>query len=377
MLQHPVRVIRLGFALLCVAGVAVLLGACGSSSSSPGNAQTLLRQTFSGEHRISSGRLQFSLSITPSGSTTLTKPISLSFSGPFQSRGTGKLPASDFTVSISAQGHTGSLAIVSTGSKGYVTMSSVSYQLPAASFQKLEQSFSSVAGSSGGGSGTGSGVLAKLGINPLNWLSHPQVVGSSTVGGAQTTHIRAQVDVAALLRDLSTFLQRASSLGISGASSVTKGLSAATQQKVAGEIENPRFDLWTGDNDKTVRKLEVGLTLPVKGEVSSLLGGLSSAGIELTLAYADLNQPQTITAPTKVEPYKIFAAKLDALLREVESGASAAGLGSSDTTSTGSSTTGTTSSVAGATAAYSKCIQKAGQNVAKMQRCASKLGSGG
>jgi hypothetical protein len=33
--------------------------------------------------------------------------------------------------------------------------------------------------------------------------------------------------------------------------------------------------------------------------------------------------------------------------------------------------------VAGATAAYSQCIKKAGQDVAKMQQCASKLQSGG
>ncbi len=34
----------------------------------------------------------------------LTDPITLSFGGPFQSRGTGKLPASNFNISISALG---------------------------------------------------------------------------------------------------------------------------------------------------------------------------------------------------------------------------------------------------------------------------------
>ena len=36
------------------------------------------------------------------------------------------------------------------------------------------------------------------------------------MGGAQTTHIHAGVNVPALLNDLNTLLERASSLGVSG-----------------------------------------------------------------------------------------------------------------------------------------------------------------
>lgn len=378
MSQHPYR--RLGCALLVAAGVALLLSACGSSS--PGNARSLLRQTFSGEHKVNSGQLTFSLSVTPTGSSTLTKPITLAFAGPFQSLGTGKLPASDFTVSISAQGHTGALSILSTGTKGYVTMSGVSYQLPTSSFQKLESSFSSIASSGSGSSSHKSGTLSKLGINPLGWLDNPRVVGSGTVGGAQTTHIRATVDVTNLLRSLSTFLQKAATLGISGTSSLSSGLSASTQQRVAGEIKSPSFDLWTGNSDRTVRKLQVGLSLPLTGDISDLLGGSKSAGLSLTLQYADLNQPQKISPPTKVEPYSVFSRKLTALLQEVETAAASGALGttSGSGTSTGASTSGTSTTgetPVGATAAYSQCIAKAGQDVAKMQQCASKLNNGG
>ena len=70
-------------AALAVAGLA----ACGSDSS--GQAQSLLKQTFSGPHKVQSGNLTVNLTMTPSGSTTLTGPVSLSFGGPFQSRGTG------------------------------------------------------------------------------------------------------------------------------------------------------------------------------------------------------------------------------------------------------------------------------------------------
>lgn len=378
--------------MLVAVGVALLISACGSSSNSPGNARSLLRQTFSGEHKVNSGRLSFTLSVNPTGSSTLTKPISLAFSGPFQSLGTGKLPASDFTISIAAQGLNGGLSILSTGTKGYVTMAGTSYQLPASSFQKLESSFSSIASSGSGKSSSKSGVLSKLGINPLDWLSNPKVVGSDTVGGAQTTHIRATVNVSNLLRDLSTFLQKASSVGISGTSGLSHGLSAASQQKVASAIRTPHFDLWTGNHDRTIRKLVVGLAIPVGGSLSSQLGGMKSAGLSLTLQYADLNQPQTITAPTNVQPYSVFSQKLSTLLDGIKSGVASGALGGTGTSGSGGASSGATSggtstgttgsagtggSAVSATAAYSKCIQKAGQDVGKMQACASKLNASG
>src|ERR1700759_668757 len=80
--------------------LAAAVAACGSSSpaSSSAGAQQLLKQTFSGSHTVKSGVLTFSLTLTPSGSSTVSGPITLSLNGPFQSQGAGKLPESDFTI---------------------------------------------------------------------------------------------------------------------------------------------------------------------------------------------------------------------------------------------------------------------------------------
>ncbi|HET8977030.1 MAG TPA: hypothetical protein VFN87_02670 [Solirubrobacteraceae bacterium] len=344
-------------ALLCALAVA----ACGSSSatgSSSGNAQTLLAQTFSSGHTVKSGVLGFTLSIDPSGSSTLTTPIVFSLDGPFQSRGTGKLPASAFTVGISALDKHGSLGVISTGTAGYVTLQGNAYQLPQADFQKLESSFSSV-----GGSGSAAG-LAGLGINPQHWLEHPVIVGSDTVGGAQTTHIRSGVNVGALLADLNTFLGKtAKTTGSS--SSIPSQIPAATQQKIAAAVKNATVDVWTGKSDQTLRKLTLSLTIPVSGQTSAQLGGMTAAGVGLTIQYAHLNQPQTISAPSHVLPYSQFTTKLRALLAGVQ-GAVGSGAGGSSSGSASSSKV----------AKYSACIQKAGQDVAKMQKCASLLNGG-
>ncbi len=352
--------------LLCAALAAVALSACGSSSP---DATSTLKQTFSGQHTVNSGNLGVSLTIVPSGSSSLPGPITISFGGPFQSHGPGKLPASNFTVSLGALGHTMSIGIVSTGAAGYVSLGGTSYQLPAGTFQKLESSFGQIAASPGGSAG---GTLGKLGIDPLHWLQNPTVVGTETVGGAQTIHIQAGINVQALLADLNTFLQKASSLGVTGTSKLPQGISPQTQAKIAGEIQNASFNVWTGSNDKTVRKLSIDLTIPVTGKVSSSLGGLTSARITLVLRYADLNQPQTITAPTSVRPFSEFSAQLQSLLSGLGASGLTGALGSSGSSGSGSSGSGGITSSA-AIQKYSQCVHAAGQNMSKLQRCAALL----
>jgi hypothetical protein len=378
---------RSAFRILVVIALAaiaaVLIGACGSASSS-GNANTLLGQTFSGSHKVNSGVLNLNLTIDPAGSSTLSGPITLSFSGPFQSRGTGQLPASNFTISGSALGQTVSVGIISTGTAGYVTLQGANYQMPQATFQRLESSFSQLTSSQ---RGSGSGTLSELGIHPLHWLAHPSVVGTESVGGVPTTHIHAGVNVPGLLNDLNTFLRRASSLGATGTSALRSGLSPATRNKIAAEIRNASVDIWTGNSDKTLRRLIIALTLPVSGKTSQELGGMTSADLSLTMQYSDLNQPQTITAPTSLRPYSEFQAKVRAFLQEVEGvagqsfggtlGGRSGGAGGGTSLSGGGTGTNGASGTASGVTRYSQCIQAAGGDVAKMQRCASLLGSGG
>jgi hypothetical protein len=361
--------------MIMVALGSLAVAACGSASSSSESPSTLLKQTFTGTHKVTSGVLKLTLTVDPSGSALVNGPITLSFGGPFQTRGSGKLPASNFTVSANALGRSVSLGILSTGTSGYVTLQGTSYQLPAATFQKLESSFAQVASSNG--TGQNSGTLAELGIHPLRWLTHPTVVGTETVGGAQTTHVHAGVDVPVLLTDLNTLVEKASTVTPSGTPTLKSGLPPATRQKIAAAIRNPSVDVWTGTDDKTIRRLTVALTVPVTGNLSSQLGGLKSAGIGLTLQYANLNHPQTISPPTAVRPYSEFQKKVAAFAQGLQ-GATAGMLGSGSGSSSGgtspggSTSTPTTKNVQ----KYSQCIQQAAGDVAKMQKCASLLGSG-
>lgn len=356
--------LRLGLLLGAVVA-ALALVACGSSSGgsgSSGDAQTLLKQTFAGGKPVKSGFLGISLTLNPSGSSTFTSPISFSITGPFQSRGTGKLPQSNFTIAISALGRKGQLGIVSTGTAGYVTLDGAAYQLPAADFQRLESGFSSV------GSGQSGGGLSAFGINPQHWLSGASVVGSDSVGGTDTTHIRANVNVGALLQDVNTLLGKASS---SAGTKLPSSIPPATQQKIAAAVKNATVDIWTGKSDKVLRKLSLNLNVPVTGRLSTLAGGMTSAGIGFAIQYSDVNQPQTVATPSNVRPYSEFTTKLRSVLAGVEGSVGGGALGSAPSTGSSGSSAATDK-----IKKYSQCIQSAGQDVKKMQKCASILNGG-
>jgi hypothetical protein len=356
----------------------VAVAGCGSSgsgslntASSTQSAQKLLRETFSGKHPVTSGQIQLAVELVPTGSSVLTAPITIALGGPFQSAAKGKLPQSDFTVTGTAQGHSGKLSIVSTGSAGYITVNGDSFQLPAASYSKLKSGLASVSGSPSSSSSSGSSMLGELGIDPLNWLMDPQVVGQATVGGVSTDHISAKVNVAGLLSDLGKLADKASSLGVSGASKLSAGLTASERSSIAAHVKSPSFDIWTGTSDQTLRKLTVGLTVPVTGTLHTSLGGLSSVRITISLQYADLNQAQTITVPTRLLPYSQLQTKIASDLATIEGGV---GLGSSGTSTTGSSTTIAGSGLSSIDKRYGACVVKAAGNVVKQQACSSILG---
>ncbi|HEY2652444.1 MAG TPA: hypothetical protein VGI50_11010 [Solirubrobacteraceae bacterium] len=289
--------------LLFAAVAAIALAGCGSSSD---RALSVLHQTFAGKHQVSSGNLAVLLSVAPSAAGGVKEPVTLGLAGPFQSRGWGRIPASAFDVRLGAMGKNVAVTITSTGSSGYVTFRGQSYELPPATFQRLESTFVRLSSVSAGGNGAG--ALARLGIDPERWLVSPQIVGEEAISGTSTTHIRAGVNVAALLSDVGTLLRRAASAGATGARSL---LPPASRSRIAGQVKNPVVDVWSGVADKTLRQLMIGLSV-------------HGAAIRLTMRYSDLNQPQTITAPTRLLPYRRFQDKLSGLLQDFAGGLTSA-----------------------------------------------------
>jgi hypothetical protein len=374
----PGQILRRALFIATALVTAVLVAGCGggsskqtSSNAGSAAAHRLLEQTFDGHHGISSGVITLDLRVVPTGSSSIKGPIELAFGGPFTNTGTGKLPESDFTISISAEGHQGALQVISADGKGYITVSGQSYRMPASSYKSLESGLGSLASSGTASAKSGQGALSKLGIKPLDWLIRPQIVGSATVGGVATKHLRAGLDATAMLQDFSRLLGKVGSLGVSAASSLPTSISSATQRSVARALGSPSFNVWTGAADKLIRKLTVSATVPVTGATRTALGGMRSATLTLGFGYSRVNQPQTITVPTTTKPYSVFRTEFSTILEEIESGV----VGGSDGSDTGTSTTGGSGGTA-TDQKYTQCITAAAGDVAKMQKCSKLLAAG-
>lgn len=345
---------RWGFAV-ATGLAAVALTGCGGGAG----ASQLVKDTFSGSRKLQSGAVEFTLTLTPAGSSTLTSPITLSVGGPFSGLGPGQAGNSELTLRLgTAEVSLLSLGLESLDGNGYVSLGTTSYRLPAGEYRGLESRLS------GGGSGT-AGILGRLGIDPLRWLIDPRVAGSATVAGVRTTHIRARLNLGALLTDLGTVLAKASSIGVPGAGKIS--ISPAARSKIVAEVRSPSVDIWTGSADQTLRRLALSLTLPVTGTLSSDLGGLKFAALSLNIVYRDLGHPQHFSAPTDLKPYREFEAQVHTLLGALDGAVSGAAPAASTAPGSGSS--------AGDANAYSQCITAARGDYAKMYKCAGLLGA--
>ena len=132
--------------------------------------------------------------------------------------------------------------------------------------------------------------------------------------------------------------------------------------------------MWTGADDKTLRKLQVDLNIAGTGGRSGTL--------TFTLEIDDLNQNQTINAPANAKPFTDLQQQLGGLGLGGALGGAGAGAGATGTPTappTGSGSSGSGSGGSSPSAAqqkvqrYAQCLQAANGDAAKAQQCATLL----
>ncbi|TMM01668.1 MAG: hypothetical protein E6G10_12445 [Actinobacteria bacterium] len=335
------------FALLSCAFV-LALSACGSSDES---VSSLLRQTFTSGGSVDSGKVTAQLEGDVRGIQGLTGPFKLRLEGPFESAGKGKLPRFDFNLGITVSGQSFSAGGVSTSDRGWLRVNGQAYAVPDAMFKKFRDSYLAGARKSGNKQQPAPS-LAALGVDPRTWLRGARKAGEADIAGTKTIHITGGLNVARLLDDVNNLLNRANTTA--DAKQLPPKLTDAQRRDLQRAVRSASVDVYTGKDDKLLRRLDVRVSLQRSGEVQ---GG----NLRFQLQLDALNQHQDIKAPAGAKP-------LDELVSSLRSGVLPGMTGSA-----GGSTRG------GATAPrqttdYLQCLQAAGEDVAKLQRCAALQG---
>jgi hypothetical protein len=342
--------------LSLLAALALVVAACGGSddeASSTTDVNELLTQTFTGSKEVKSGNLELSVELeAKGGESELDGPVSLRLTGPFQAQDGGKLPEFDLEASFEGAGQSIQAGATSTGEKGFLSFQGTDYVVQDQIFQQFKAGFEQARKQATDGEEPQS--FASLGMDPRKWLTSPKNAGEAKVGDADTIKITGGVDVAKLLDDVNAALGKASSLGLQGAGEVPEKLTDAQRQQVIEAVKDPRVEIYTGAEDKILRRMVVNL-----GVEDSDSG--TSGTVAFDVAITDLNEDQDIAEPADAKPFDELLGQLGGL---GALGGAAAGGGSSEPSGGGS---------AADLDAYSECLTDAGEDVAKARECAELL----
>src|SRR5205085_6338392 len=140
---------------------------------------------------------------------------------------------------------------------------------------------------------------------------------------------------------------------------VPRGLNSQTRKQLKDSIKRAKVDIWTGKDDKVLRRLKLDLSFVVPLALQGQLQGVKGGDIKLDLEVADVNKPQDIRPPANPRPWSELQQLLpQSTLGSGLGGSSGGGSSGSGTGSTGGSgSTGTSSSKRAQD--YLKCVQKA------------------
>jgi hypothetical protein len=351
------------FLLLLAALLAVVVAGCGGDSGSSASSDTsvdeLLKQTFSGQKKVDSGKLDLSLKIdVQGGSSQVQGPITLSLSGPFQTQGKGKLPKFDIDAAFEGSGQSLKAGVTSTGDKAFVNFQGTEYAVSDQVFQQFKAGYEQAQKQSADKGNQQS--LATLGIDPRRWLTDAKNAGEAKVGDTDTIKITGGVDVNKLLDDVNTALEKARNLGVQGSDSLPEKLTDKQKQQAADAIKDLSVEIYTGKDDTTLRRMVVNMGVDAKDSS----GGATTGTLTLDFSLLDLNEDQTIEAPSGAKPFDQLLGQLGGL-----------GLGGSGSSGSGSGSSGSGGSGASADdlKKYSDCVTAAGSDTAKAQKCADLL----
>jgi hypothetical protein len=349
-----------------LAGLAACGGDDGGSGDAP-DANELLKATFGPDQNVKSGKLAIALGLDAKGLQGIEGPVSLKLDGPFQTVGKGKLPKLDLGFTLSGAGANFAAGVVTTGEKGWVELQGTTYVVDDPTFAEFKKGYEESAAESGDDSEAPS--FKSLGIDPLRWLTDPVVAGSENVGGAETHHIRAGVDVSAFLEDVSTLLGKAGQLGQATAG-VPSSLTEQQRKDIEASVKDAALEVWTGKEDEALRRVKLVVDLAVPEAVRPRAGGLTTGTLTFDLTIADLNEDQTIAEPKDARPI----AELQQVLGGAAAGGAASGGSGSGAEQPATAEPAPAPSAAGGSSEYLECITAAGNDVAEIQKCAGLAG---
>jgi hypothetical protein len=319
------RTLSLFVALIALASA---LAACGSGGGSDDPQSVVDEATLQG---IESGKIDLSVDVAVEGKKSGNVDVSLS--GPFQSESEAELPELD--LAFAAKGLLGGEKIdreggfTLLGNKAYVAYEGTEYEVDSTTFNFVK----SMLKQQGSGQNQPSEIAAcreaASGFELDKFVENPKDEGSADVGGTSTTKVSGDLSgtsaveaVSELVDDPACNEQLNATGQLPSAAELDKAKSTVKDSLKSGQVE-----LYVGD-DHIVRRISAKATIePAK----SSKGGAKRVDVDLDLTMTDVNEEQTISAPSSAKPLSNLFLKLGInpleLLDAFQNGGGSGGLG--------------------------------------------------
>lgn len=332
--------------------LALLAAGCADTADQGSEPEQLLSQTFGGEGSLESGVLEVDFTASSSGNRGASLEAGLS--GRFQTRDPDQLPLLDLSGSLRGEGggentsFDGALTI--TGDAAFVTVGGQAYEVDEAAFTSFADAFALSTSRQQDEGPQGVALFEQLGIDPAGWLTDVSNEGTEEIDGTETVHISGTADIGQIVADAEALDPTGIALG------------AAGEQGFAELVKAADVDVYTGAEDKILRRLELSLELAEPGA--------GSAGISLaaSITLTGVNEEQTIAAPADAKPLADLIpgglSGLGALGRDALGGAGLGGAGAAPDSGGGA--------LPGIDPAYQQCVEGA-ETSAEFAECASQL----
>ncbi len=349
-MSHRIQAAIVALILVLAAGLA----GCGGDGGSSEDPNQVLDETFNNPEQVDSGVLDLRLE----GSAGDQGSLSAELSGPFQGTSdSSQLPQADLTGTFDASGPQGNLnlkgGLTITEDNAYVTYQGQAYEVGTRAFKQLQDRYQQAnAQQQGDGQSftqaceqaveQGGGDKSVCDVNPADWLTNVTNEGTESVGGTDAIHISGDADVKRILTDVAKIAEQLPSASASG-------FSPDQLNQVEPAVNTATIDVYSGEDDKLLRKLDVNLSLD-PSELGSGAVPISSVDVNFSVELSDVNSSQTISAPENAQPISKLGIKGLGPLGSLN-GPSAGGGG-------------------GPSAAYLDCIQ---QHPSDTGKCASQL----
>ena len=288
--------IRTAVAVLAIALPipAAAAGCGGGSSSSDEDPQQVLDQTFNNPTKITSGNLDVSINGSAQGDQS--GDFSASISGPFQvdPNDDTAFPQLDLTANVSGSAGGPSISfdgsLIATKDNAYVEYQDQAYEVGTDVFKQFTQAYAQSAKQNQAKSGAS--VLSRFGVDPSNWLTNITNEGTTDVDGTDTIQIHGDADVSQIVSDLQKISQATGS-------TTTQQLTPQQIDQLKSSVKDASIDVYSGTDDHLLRKLAVSLSIAPPASSGATV---SSVDVDFSVALSDVNEPQTIAAPSNAKP---------------------------------------------------------------------------